>query len=35
VLAAVRARIEALAPERREVAARVSAALAGEHAASR
>ncbi len=35
VLAAVRARIEALAPERREVAERVSAALAGAHAASR
>src|SRR5579863_6250782 len=35
VLAAVRARIEALAPERREVAERVGAALAGAHAASR
>jgi cyclohexyl-isocyanide hydratase len=34
VLAAVRARIEALAPERREVAERVSAALVGAHAAS-
>jgi transcriptional regulator GlxA family with amidase domain len=35
VLTAVRARIEALAPDRREVAERVSAALAREPAASR